>query len=135
MKNEKMTANKMNKGAEIKIETGADNSPAEEMKNEKLKEKERKRLEQYGRTMVTRAEAHQIATYAANTEVQGFAEFIREPLRVNLIQAMAIIELLKDKGLIKDDAEFQTYLDKVAVKLMEESEADDKREEEGNKEE
>jgi len=92
----------------------------EKKKLEKKNAKEKKKMEQYARTMVTRAEAHQIAEFTANQEVAGFAEFIREPLRANLVQTMALIELLKAKGIIESDEEFQSFLDLVADKLKEE---------------
>ena len=88
-------------------------------------EKEKKKQERYWRSMITRDEALQLATAVAREEVKKLVSVIREPLRADLVQSLAVVEVLKDKGLVKDDDEFQTYLDRIVEKL------ENQREEEG----
>lgn len=86
---------------------------------ERKREKERKKIEQYYRTLATRGEVIEISKRIVTQEVKEVAEFYREPVRVNIMQTMALIELLKEKGIIESDEEFQKYIDKIAEKLKE----------------
>ncbi|MNW28286.1 hypothetical protein D3C74_51080 [compost metagenome] len=84
---------------------------------QKRLDREEQAKKNYARSMVTRAEAFSIAEQMANKEVNTFADFIRDPIRAAVVQAMALTDLLIDKGIINNNDEFQVYLDKVQDKL------------------
>lgn len=89
---------------------------------QELSPKEKKKLENYSRSMITRGEAYNLSRSVAVEEVGQLANFLRDPLRANMVQSMAIIELLTDKGIIESDDHFQIYLDRVADKVQAEAE-------------
>lgn len=80
-------------------------------------EKEAKRQREYANSMITRAEAYTVAQEFAKRETQALAEFLREPLQVNLVQTMALVDILVAKGVFTQE-EFQESLNKVAEKLQ-----------------
>lgn len=101
----------------------------------KKSEKERKREERYWNSMITRKEALELARGTARKEVSELVEIIRDPMRAGLVQSLAITELLKDKGLTKNDAEFQKYIDKVVKDLEKYPEGEGGKDESAEKEE
>jgi hypothetical protein len=100
--------------------TEAELTPVEKKKQEK----EQAKLKKIANTMVTRQEAYQMAQKIAVDEVGHLAEFIRDPLRVNMIQTMALVELLLEKGVIASQAEFEAALIKVSDKVQQQAEAE-----------
>lgn len=87
-------------------------SPEEQKRLERKAEKERKRNEQYMRSMITRREAFQVAQGAARQAVDQFANWVREPIQVSLIQINALTQLLIDKGVITED-DVKEYVNKI----------------------
>lgn len=113
----------MNKEAKIELrpveDTKNELTKEEQRKLQRKKEREEKKMREYMNSMIRRSEAFSLAEKIADQKVGQLAEFIRDPLRANLIQTLALIDFLKDKGIIESDEEFQKYLDKVAERAME----------------
>lgn len=78
-----------------------------------LTAKDKKKLQREANTMVTRAEAIEIARAMAVDEVGQFAEFMREPMTSSVVQAMAIAEVLIDKGIITKDEIEDKYMEVI----------------------
>jgi hypothetical protein len=90
---------------------------AEERKAAKQAEKDRKKQEQYWRSMINRLEAHQIAQDYAMSQVKKYhAEVVKDALTGVIATNLALVELLKDSGIIKSDEQLTEYLEKVRVK-------------------
>lgn len=83
----------------------------------KQQEKMDKQKRDYANGMISRAEAFAMGQELARNEIQSFAEFVREPLHVNLVQTMALVDLMMEKGLFTE-VEFQASLEKVSEKLQ-----------------
>lgn len=119
---------------EAKLELKPTELTKEEQKRIQRKlEKEEKKKREYMNSMVTRAEAYSASERIAEQKIRQFSEFTLEPLRANLIQTLALIDFLKDKGIIESDEEFQKYLDKVAERAMEQHQEGDTNGKEGEK--
>lgn len=112
--------------AEVKVD------PKEAKRLARQQEKQEAKRKAYAKGMITRVEAFQIAQQAAKEAVDSFAEFIREPLRANLVQSMALTEMMMDKGIIVDADEFQAYLNKIQERLDKSAEVDANASEENN---
>jgi hypothetical protein len=115
LEEKKMTEKQPELNAEV-VETEKELTPAEKKKAEK----EAKKLKQYAQSMITRQEAWSMAKDVANEEVGQLANFIREPLRANLVQTMALVELLIDRGVFTKGT-FDEYLNKLATRVEEEA--------------
>lgn len=106
------------KNASLEVSEGKERELTEQEK--KKLEKEKKKQERYWKSMITREEALSLATAVAREEVQRLVSIIREPIRADLVQSLAVVEVLKAKGLVKDDEEFEDYLDIIVKRLEEE---------------
>lgn len=124
----------MNKEAKIELrpveDTKNELTKEEQRKLQRKREREEKKMREYMNSMIRRSEAFSMAEKIADRKVEQLAEFIRDPLRVNLVQTMAVIELLMDKGIIESQDEFQKYLDKIADALQQEGDSDGGKEKE-----
>ena len=107
--------------AELNVEE-TELTPEEQKKADKKAEKERKKLEQYSKSMISRGEAYQMSKSIAAEEVGFLAEFMREPLSTNIVQTMALVDLLVAKGLITLP-EFESQLEKTQEKIAKQQEA------------
>jgi len=110
----------MTKKPEVKVEEVNVELTAAQQK--KKADKEAEKLKKVANGMISRQEAYQMSRAVANEEVGQLANFIRDPLRVNMIQTMALVELLIDKGVIESESAFQVYLERVSDKVQEEAE-------------
>jgi hypothetical protein len=113
----------MNMEKELKVTLDVEESlkqitPKQQKQFQRQMEKEEQRRKAYANGMATRAEAYSMAKEIAQQHVMELSELLRDPIRANLAQTMAVIELLKDKGIIKDEDELNGYYAKVLQALL-----------------
>jgi hypothetical protein len=108
----------INNGPMVEQEASKELSKWEQKKLQKQKEKEEARQKAYANSMISRAEAYQMASQIAMQQVQQLSDILRDPIRANLAHTMAVIELLKDKGIIKDEGELNNYYSKVLQAVL-----------------
>jgi len=94
-------------------------STVETPQEKKKREKEEAKLKRYANEMITRGEAWQMSKSIAVEEAGHVANFFREPVKASVVQVMALVKLLTDKGIVESEEEFQKYLDLVQEEIHE----------------
>ncbi len=91
----------------------------ETSKEKRKREKEELKMKNYANGMISRGEAYQMAKSIAVEEAGHVANFFREPVKASVVQVMALVRMLTDKGIIESEEEFQKYLDLIQTEVNE----------------